>query len=105
MVIVAGVTTSDVGAGGPTVMVVFPTVMPSQLVAVMVVVPSPVAVAIPVVSIVATLVFVLPQVTWLETSRLPEPPAANVNPPIAMKDWLPPSGTLGAAGFSVIELS
>src|SRR5258707_946804 len=74
------------GAAAPTISVAEPT-MPSQLVAVMVVVPVPTVVALPEVSIVATAMLELFQVTWLETSRLPGgPPAAKVKLPIARKD-------------------
>jgi hypothetical protein len=87
MVIVAGVIASEVVAGAPTVMTAEPTMMPSQLVAVMAVVPVPTVVALPEVSILATAMLELFQVTWLETSRLPGgPPAAKVKLPIARKD-------------------
>jgi hypothetical protein len=105
MVIVAGVITSVVVGGVPTVRVAFPTVMPSQLVAVMVVEPGATAVALPVLSIVATLLLVLAHVTWLETSRALEPPAAKVKLPIATKGWLAPIATLAVRGLRVIELS
>ena len=62
-----------------------PTVMPSQLVAVMVVVPVPTAVALPVASTVATAVLELFQtVGEAETSKVPVPPEANVKLPMAV---------------------
>jgi hypothetical protein len=87
MVGAAGESWRPCGAAAPTISVAEPTMMPSQLVAVMVVVPVPTVVALPEVSIVATAMLELFQVTWLETSRLPGgPPAAKVKLPIARKD-------------------
>ena len=106
MVILAGVTTSEVAAGAPTVNFAVPTVMPSQLVAVMLMgPPGPTAVAFPVLSTVATAVLLLAQVTWLETSRLLVPPEAKVKLPTAVNCTVEPSGTVTGEGVTVMELS
>jgi len=52
----------------------------------MVVVPGATVVILPELSIVAASVLLLFQVTWLETFRFPEPPAAKVKLPIAKND-------------------
>jgi len=105
MVIMAGATNSESAAGELTSKVAVPTVRPSQLVAVMVVEPTPTAVALPVLLMVATSVLLLLQVTWLETSKSLELPAANVKWPAAAYCWLAPAASVTREGDTVIELS
>jgi hypothetical protein len=105
MVIVAGVTTSESLAGELTFKVAVPTVIPSQLVALMIVEHMPTVVALPELSIVATLVLLLLQVTWLETSKSLAPPAANVKWPAATYACVTFGPKVVSEGDTEIELS
>jgi hypothetical protein len=79
--------------------------MPSQLVALIIVVPCPTDVALPVLSIVATDWFEDAQVTWLEMSWFAVVPAASVKLPVAVNTWLSPLAILGFAGATVMEFN
>jgi len=102
---VAGVTWSDCGAGGVTFSVVELVVNPSQLVAEIVVVPWPTVVAVPVLSMVATVGSELAQVTWPVMSCCAVPPEAIWNVPVAVNACVSPSARLGFGGPTVIEFS
>src|ERR1700676_4490813 len=105
MVIKNGVTTSAVVRGRHTFKTACPSVPASQLVAVLVVTAVALAVALPDASMVATFVFELLQVTWLETSKTPGLPAASVKLPVARNFWLPPGAAVEIGGDTLIELS